>query len=314
MQRRTFIKQASTTSLFIGTGMYHTLGAFNQALPARKFRISLNPGAIGVDLKIDDLLDMAIKYGYEAIVGNPSELDALGQEKRAAMVDKMKSNNMTWGSSGLPMDFRKSEEKFREDLSKLPKLAAICEEVGITRMGTWIMPTHPTLPYMANFEQHTQRLKATANVLGHFGIRLGLEYVGPKTLMARSRFPFSRTMQETKLLIEAIDEPNMGFVLDSFHWYCAEESAADILTLEVKDIVTVDFNDARAGLKVGEQIDGKRELPGATGVIDMQAFVGALLQIGYDGPIRAEPFNQPLRDMGNEDAIKTTIEAIKRVL
>ena len=63
---------------------------------------------------------------------------------------------------------------------------------------------------------------------------------------------------------------------------------------------------------VDEQMDGSRELPAATGVIDLKSFLGALVQIGYDGPVRAEPFNKKLRDMDNEPAMAATAAAMKK--
>jgi predicted xylose isomerase-like sugar epimerase len=38
----------------------------------------------------------------------------------------------------------------------------------------------------------------------------------------------------------------------------------------------------------------------------------ALVEIGYDGPIRAEPFNQALRDMDDIAALKATADAMKK--
>ena len=38
-------------------------------------------------------------------------------------------------------------------------------------------------------------------------------------------------------------------------------------------------------------VDGKRELPASTGVIDVKACSAALERIGFDGPVRVEPFN-----------------------
>lgn len=280
--------------------------AFSNPLKDRKFTMSLNPGAIGMEVTPPELLDFAIQLGFEAITVPLSDMGAMSETERMKFVDRMKSENISWGSTNLPIDFRKDKDLYKAGLEDLPPKAAIMQELGATRMNTWIMPTHKHLTYLENFEQHVDRLKPVANILGHYNIRLGLEYVGPKTLMARDKFSFIRTMKETKALLEAIDEPNMGFVLDSFHWYCAEESATDILTLENKDIVVCDLNDARKGFSPAEQIDGKRELPTQSNVIDLHGFLNALVQIGYDGPVRAEPFNQPLREMNNEDAAKTT--------
>jgi sugar phosphate isomerase/epimerase len=119
-------------------------------------------------------------------------------------------------------------------------------------------------------------------------------------------------MAECKELISEIGESNVGVQLDSFHWFCAGETKADLLSLSNEDIVTVDLNDAVSGVSADEQLDGKRELPMASGVIDLQTFMDALVEIGYDGPTRAEPFNQALRDMDNEAALKATSEAMKK--
>ncbi|MEO0332840.1 MAG: sugar phosphate isomerase/epimerase, partial [Bacteroidota bacterium] len=69
---------------------------------------------------------------------------------------------------------------------------------------------------------------------------------------------------------------------------------------------------AHAGRSAVEQIDGERELPMATGLIDTQAFLDALVKIGFNGPVRAEPFNQALRDMPDAKAVATTAEAMKK--
>ena len=61
-----------------------------------------------------------------------------------------------------------------------------------------------------------------------------------------------------------------------------------------------------------EQRDNRRELPVATGVIDVSSFLNALQEIGYDGPVRAEPFNQKLGAMGNDEACAATAQAIKK--
>jgi len=58
-------------------------------------------------------------------------------------------------------------------------------------------------------------------------------------------------------------------------------------------------------------MDLKRELPMATGVIDLASFLGALVQIGYDGPVRAEPFKAELREMSAEKAVMITAIAMK---
>jgi len=308
--RRNFIKKtsAATALAFIP---FTGLKSFSLK-KERKFKMGLNPGAIGVRLDQNQLLDKAAEHGFESIVAYSGTLAEWSDAQIDEFVGKMKSKNIVWGASGLPMDFRKDEATQRKGLTELPKHAEALQKAGVTRMSTWIMPTNADLTYLENMKQHGERLGEIAKILGHFDIKLGLEYVGPKTLMARDKYSFVHSLAECKELIAATGEPNVGVQLDSFHWFCAGETKADLLSLSKDDIVTVDLNDARAGLTADEQIDGKRELPMASGVIDMQSFMDALVEIGYDGPTRAEPFNQVLNDMDDEAALKATSEAMKK--
>jgi sugar phosphate isomerase/epimerase len=119
-------------------------------------------------------------------------------------------------------------------------------------------------------------------------------------------------MAEMKELIAEVGKPNLGFLLDSWHWYNAGDTAADVLTLKNEDIVAVHLNDAPAGVPVDQQVDSRRELPMATGVIDAGAFLNALNQVGYDGPVAAEPMSAALRVMPAEEALAKTAEAMRK--
>ncbi len=308
--RRSFIKKTAIASsiAFVPFSGLKSMTLKND----RKFKMGINPGAIGVKLDQVQLLEKASEYGFESIVAYSGTLAEWSDAQINEFNSKMATLKISWGASGLPMDFRGDEATQHKGLTDLPKHAEALQKAGVTRMSTWIMPTHAELTYLENMHQHAKRLKEVATILGHFNIKLGLEYVGPKTLMARDKFSFVHSLAECKELISAIDEPNVGVQLDSFHWYCAGETKADLLSLSNEDIVTVDLNDAITGLSINEQLDGTRELPMATGMIDMQSFMDALVEIGYDGPTRAEPFNQVLNDLDNDAALKATSEAMKK--
>jgi sugar phosphate isomerase/epimerase len=114
-----------------------------------------------------------------------------------------------------------------------------------------------------------------------------------------------------KELITEIDRPNVGFVLDSWHWFTAEENEDDLLGLANEQIVAVDLNDAPEGIPVDQQVDSRRRLPTATGVIDVKTFLSALLRLGYDGPVRAEPFDRSLGELPTDEAVAKTAAAMK---
>jgi len=276
----------------------------------RRFTKDLNWGAIGVRATQLEAIDLAASYGFESVSANPGFLASLSTTELAELKSKMDEKSISWGAAGLPVDFRKDEATFEEGLSKLPALAAAMQRAGVTRVGTWIMPNHDDLSYVANFRQHARRLKQCVRILGDHGQRFGMEYVGPKTLWAAKRHSFIHSMQETKELIAEIGEDNVGFVLDSWHWYTAHETADDLRTLTNRDIIACDLNDAPTGLEIDSQIDNQRELPAATAVIDLKTFLSVLVEIGYDGPVRSEPFNAKLNALDNDQACQATSAAM----
>ncbi|MCR9295910.1 MAG: sugar phosphate isomerase/epimerase [bacterium] len=273
--------------------------------------MDLCPGRIGVATDQRGTIDLAAKYGFESVEPNGGYIAGLSGDELGELLAYLEEKQLVWGAAGLPVEFRQQQAKFEEDIRALPKIAKALQSAGVTRIGTWLMPAHDELTYLENFKQHTQRLTAVAKVLADYNLALGLEYVGPRTLWSSKRYAFIHSMRETKELIGAIGTGNVGFVLDSWHWYTAEESEDDLMSVTAEQIVAVDLNDAPKGIPVEEQIDNRRELPAATGVIDVGTFLQALVKLNYDGPIRAEPFNQPLNAMDNDAAVKATSQAMK---
>jgi sugar phosphate isomerase/epimerase len=309
MDRRSFQK----------IGMLATFAALQRPVWAkdadkRKFTIDLCPGTIGVSVDQTQAIELAGKYKFESVqpyAETIGALDAAGRDKYNAL---LKSNKLVWGASGLPVEFRATQQIFDSDLKKLPMIAAGLQHAGVTRIGTWLSPCSDELTYMANFRQHVQRISAIAGILGDHNIRFGLEYVGPKTLWASKKHAFIHTLNETLELIAETGKSNLGIVLDSWHWYTAHEDRATLDKLTNAQIVAVDLNDAPKGLEIDQQLDNKRELPAATGVIDVKAFLQYLVDVGYDGPVRAEPFNKPLNDMDNEAAVEATSIAMHKAV
>ena len=308
--RRDFLKISAAVGLSgLGALSFARLAA--AAGSRRKFTLDLRCGAIGVGADLRKSIEYAHQFGFES-VEPPGAVAGLAQAELDEVLAEMKARNLVWGAAGLAVDFRGDEAKFQAGMKSFPQEAAGLRKAGITRMGTWLSPSSNERTYVANFRQHARRLREVCKVLGDHGLRFGMEYVGPKTSWTKGRYPFIHTMAETKDLIAEIGTGNAGFVLDSWHWYTAGESVQDLLSLKGSDVVACDLNDAPAGIPVDEQMDNSRELPAATGVIDLEGFLGAMITIGYDGPVRAEPFNQPLNRMDDLDALKATAAAMRK--
>lgn len=267
---------------------------------------ALATGAIGVSLPFEECARLAAEAGFQGI----------GVDVGAAVADPgsvrrvLEGNKLRPAAWGLPVEFRGEDEKFRSGLAGLPEMAKAAKQIGADRCSTWILPFSDSLPFAANFELHRDRLRQCAEVLAEHGIRLGLEFVGPKTLRAGHPHEFIYTQEGMLQLCQAIGTGNVGLLFDCFHWYTSHGTKEDIRKLSDALVVDVHINDAAEGRGPDEQMDNQRRLPGESGVIDVVGFLQGLKEIGYTGPVTPEPFSQKLRRMPAEDAIRVTAEAL----
>lgn len=283
--------------------------------PERKFKTQLNGGLIGVRASQPQLNELASRWGFESITASASYLSGLTETQLQDLTADMRRKNISFGLGLLNLEFRKSEDEFKKVLKDLRPQAAALQKAGVTRVSTWIMSNHSELNYLQNFRFHTDRLRQLASILADFNIRFGLEYVGPKSIWAANRFPFIHTMAELKELIAAIDKKNVGIHLDTAHWFTAGESLDSISALKNEEIVGCDVNDALEGITpIRDQPGYQRELPATTGIIDIKSFLTALIKVGYDGFIQAEPFNAALEQLDNEEATKKTAASMKKAI
>jgi sugar phosphate isomerase/epimerase len=312
LNRRLFIQRTSAALLGGAAALKDSRAVPAAADSNRKMTMSLSPGAIGVSVNQREAIELAAKHGFEAVEAYGSYLTSLSDGQLADLRGLMKDKGIVFGVASLPVEFRKDDTAFAAGMKALPPLAAGLKRAGVTRMTTYVMPCHDSLTYLNNFKLHASRIREVARVLKDSSVRLGLEYVGPRTLMVSRRYPFIHSMAEMKDLIGEIGTGNVGMLVDSFHWWTSGDTEADILALKNDEVVSVDLNDAAAGVPREQQIDGKRELPTATGVIDLATFLNALNKIGFDGPVRVEPFNKAVNALPKDEACAATAKALKQ--
>ncbi|MGP5376698.1 sugar phosphate isomerase/epimerase family protein [Brachybacterium alimentarium] len=265
---------------------------------------NLSAGALGLPLDHTTSIDLAAKHGFGGVDPDLGYFRSLGSttavaEHAAAVRDK----GLEWGMTGLPVPLDGSAAEFRQALVDLPEALELLTAAGVTRVGTWMRPMHDDLDYLRNWRLHVGRLALVAELLADAGLRIGLEYIGPKTFWSTERFPFIHSLREARELIADSGATNVGIILDSYHWYTAEESAADLAGLTDADIVSVDINDARADRERDEQQDLDRRLPYDTGVIDLEGFMGAVHAAGYSGPVKVEPFMKSLAEQPVDEVL-----------
>ncbi len=260
----------------------------------------LSPGALGLPLDHTAAIDLAVTHGFGGVDPDPDHFRTLladgGLEAVSAHGDAVRAKGLQWGMAGLPIALDSPAEEFRTALGSLPDALELLTAAGVTAVGTWIRPMHQTLDHAANWRLHAGRLSLVSEILADHGLRLGLEYIGPKTFWSTERHPFVHDITDARALIAETDASNIGLILDSYHWYTAGETPEDLTGLAASDIVSVDINDARPDRARDEQMDLDRRLPYDTGVIDLDGFMGAIRAAGYTGPVKVEPFMKSLAE------------------
>jgi len=256
----------------------------------------------------EQFIALASKYGFQAV-----DIDMGGLTEGRGVdgaAELLRTHGVVVGSIGLPVQWRTTDDEFREGLPALLKNAAIARQLGCTACTTYMLPStdEPAVPFMA---AAIRRLRLCAQILGAFDIRLGLEFVGPHHLRTRWKHPFIWTMADTLDMIDAIGEPNVGLLLDCYHWYTNGLGTDDIAKLRADQIVHVHLNDA-PDVPVEEALDNGRLIAGE-GVIDLIGFLTALKRTGYAGSVAQEVLTASPPVEPAEERVRRTAQQYDRL-
>jgi sugar phosphate isomerase/epimerase len=256
-------------------------------------KLSLHPVILGEKLEYEQLLALAAKLGYQGVDAGLEVAAKMGAGPFLELCDKYDVHMSCWGPS---VQWRTDEDTFREGLKSLPAQAKTAAEVKCTRACTWIPPG---VEGDADETRKTwmRRWSEIAKVLGDYGHRFGLEWVGPQHSREGKNIIVWRMTELLEMEAE-IGAPNLGLLVDSYHWFNAKQTVADLEALRPEQVVHVHFNDA-PDRSFEDQRDGERLTPGE-GIIDLVGFLSALKKIGYQDYLGVEIFNADLKALSAE--------------
>ncbi|MES2462387.1 MAG: sugar phosphate isomerase/epimerase family protein [Armatimonadota bacterium] len=274
-------------------------------------KISLNPARLGANgYSFTQFVDLAAQHGFDGVdfgVGGAMRL-AEAEGGVEALKEYARSKNVASAVFGLDVEWRKDDEAFQSGLAKLPAQAAFAQALGSDRCTTWMPPSiNDDLAVWT--ERTATRFREIAVVFADYGIRLGLEWVGPHHLRAgganqMGANPGIFTLEGTLDLISQIGQPNVGLLVDCYHCFTTGIGEAEIAKLNDAQIVHVHVNDAAQGTTMETAKDGERVLPGE-GVIDLPGFLRGLQAAGYQGYVAAEVLApQDIAGSADESAAK----------
>jgi sugar phosphate isomerase/epimerase len=272
---------------------------------------SLHPVILGQPLSLEDQLSVARAAGYEGLdvdIGTLAKIvEERGLEATRGIFDEC---GVAPAGTGLPVNCRAGEEEFQAQLETLRPLAQLMSDLGCPRTFTYFAPSTDGDP--GEYRRFlARRFRAVGEVLAEYGVRLGLEWLGPRHIRA-SGTPVIWKMGQTLDLIADIGLDNIGLLFDVWHWFNAEDTLEEIRALRPEQIVHCHFNDA-PNKPLDEQRDNQREVPGE-GIIPLVDVVRALKEIGYSDYLAVEIFNESLKAMPPLQAARLVRQACDGIM
>jgi sugar phosphate isomerase/epimerase len=326
LTRRNFLERAACACALLGGAAARagaaqaggTASARAAGTPAAgTMYVSLN-GSVARGVGWPDLARLAARVGFDGVDWSLGAARTAGLDATKALFSELKIRpSITGFPMARPLPFGGEQAAFDQALVQLADEAAFAAAVGCDRMMLVLSPTGP-LPKEEWRKVVHERLSAVSQVLQRSNVQLGLEFLGVQQFRTGRDGgpppnPFIWTLPETVALAKDCG-PNIGVVLDVWHWHHSGGTTAEILDTPASRIVHVHVSDAKA--QAPEEVrDNGRVMPGE-GVIDLAGFFQALKKIGYTGGVSPEPLGRVPSDMSPDDgarlALDTTRAAMKK--
>lgn len=161
------------------------------------------------------------------------------------------------------------------------RYSTIAEAIGCRKLVVVPSPTPPDTGWAAIKRESVQVLRDLAAIAEPDGVELAFEFLGQPDCSVP-------TLDKCWEIVREVDHPNVGLVLDTFHFFAGGSSMESILDTDPQKVFIFHINDAE-GLPPSQLTDAHRLLPGE-GVIPLSEILGRLARTGFDGLCSIELF------------------------
>ncbi|MER5638140.1 sugar phosphate isomerase/epimerase family protein [Kitasatospora sp. NPDC002227] len=200
-------------------------------------------------------------------------------------------------------------DRWAQALADTPAAMDLTASLGACS-GTLVLPhvddTGAPIPPAAEVED---RIGAVADLAAVHGLNVCVEYMGLRP--ADPPENGVRTLAGTLEVLARVGRPNVGVLVDSYHWHLS--GSPSLKSIPPTMPLWVHFNDAPAGRAAQDLRDSDRVLPGE-GVIDLPRLLTELDAWGWTGPLSVELKHPDLHAMAPEQAAKVAFDAAHGVL
>lgn len=272
---------------------------------------ALNPVTLKPGLDLPTFIEISARAGFQGVEFSMDEAARYAEQKSVqALRDLFQRKGVSPAQWMFGAPFMAPDGEFEGALCRLAPTLSVAQQLE-ARTAMVVLPFRTALPIAQARATLIHQLKRSARLCADHGIRLALEFIGLR-FQSPGETDFIIDLRQTLDLIHEIDEPNVGVMIDLFHFYTGGSEISDLRSMSGSLLYMIHLDDAPAG-DPGTLTDSMRVLPGR-GVIGVKDVLRECAQLGYKGFASLELFGEELRSMDPLEAARLGYEATMEVL
>lgn len=166
-------------------------------------------------------------------------------------------------------------------LEDFQRLCRVAKAIGCETILVVPSPRPKRASDRAIERESVRVLRELSRMAKPHGVRLAYEFLGFADCTVN-------TLKQCAAIIEKVARPNVGLVLDTFHFFAGGSTLASIREVDPRHIFMVHLNDVEQAPR-RKMHDALRLYPGE-GIIPLRAILRELRAIGYTGKMSVEIF------------------------
>ena len=280
---------------------------------------NLSAIGLGISGRQSEMIELALTYGFKGFDIDMERMVKQAQrnsvEYAARFIESATSfaNGFSIGGWGLGIDWDADDAGYQTALSNLNEMLDVAVKVEAKRCFSTIAPATDNLPYHENFERHRARIGQVADLLGKHDIRLGLDFRPSPGDRKDKEHEFIHDFEGLTTLCSTVGAKNVGIVLDTWNWFVGGGGIDQLSGLTADQIITVRISDVQGDADMATIKPRQRILPSAEGLVDCDAVLKLLIDLGYDGPVTPYPFSASFTGQTRESIVQAAADCLEEM-
>ena len=269
-------------------------------------KIALN-GATTMRADLETDIKAASAAGYELIEIWAAKLREFLKTKTVADLKRLLTENNLepYSINSIEHITFRGDEDYAEIKAETEELSKIAKEISCP----YVVVVPGKLPKGASepdiIEESVKVLNELADIAEKYAVGLAFEFLGQADCSVQ-------TLGLDKKIIERVNRPNVGLVIDTFHFYAGNSTFEAIETLDPNKLFIFHINDAE-DLPKDALTDAHRLYPGE-GILPIKEIKARLDQIGYDRMVSIEIFRPAYWEENPFEVARRAKAATEKVL